>query len=282
MSELEKKIQDAIRILKIAEQQASVYDEPVEVAYSGGKDSDIILQLAKESNINFKAYYKQTTIDPPGTLNHVRENNVEIIRPKITFFQLIEKKGFPSFQHRFCCEALKEYKILNTAIWGIRASESVKRKKRYTTFDFCRKYNSKDKVHIYLPILSWNLIDVKNFISDRNLKLAPIYYNNDGSINYKARLGCLACPLKSDIGKADFLKYKSILISYLKAGQKYFLKHYDKNDLRFKNIYELFLFRTFFRKKSKYELAMTENNLFNSKINAKEFLENYFHTKLDL
>lgn len=281
MKDLDKKISDAIRILKIAEQQAIQYNEPVEIAYSGGKDSDVILQLAKESNINFKAYYKKTTIDPPGTLKHVRDNNVEIISPKENFFGLIEKKGFPSFKHRFCCEVLKEYKILNTAVWGIRAEESVKRKKRYKSFEFCRIYNSNDKVHVYLPILNWSLNDVKNFIIDRKIKLASIYYDEFGKVNFKKRLGCLGCPLKSDIGKADFFKYKSILIQYLKAGNKYFVKHYD-DDFRFKNVFELFLFRTFFKKKSDYDLAMTEKNLFNSKINAKDFLENYFKTKLNL
>ena len=78
----EKKITSAIRILKLAEQQANLYGEPVEIAYSGGKDSDVILQLAKESGINYRAIYKQTTIDPPGTMEHVKTNGVEIRRPK--------------------------------------------------------------------------------------------------------------------------------------------------------------------------------------------------------
>ena len=67
--ELQKKIDFAIRLLK-------AYDDPqnpVEIAYSGGKDSDVILQLAKEAGINFRAIYKNTTIDPPGTIKHVKD-----------------------------------------------------------------------------------------------------------------------------------------------------------------------------------------------------------------
>ena len=67
--ELQKKIDDAIRLLKVFDNP----DDPVEIAYSGGKDSDVILQLAKEAGINFRAIYKNTTIDPPGTINHAKE-----------------------------------------------------------------------------------------------------------------------------------------------------------------------------------------------------------------
>lgn len=135
-SELSKKIDNALKIMKMAQRNADLHNELVEIAYSGGKDSDVILQLAKESGIYYKAFYKNTTIDPPGTLRHVRENGVEVIQPKEKFFALIAKKGFPSFRFRFCCQALKEYKILNTAVWGVRADESPKRRARYKSFNF--------------------------------------------------------------------------------------------------------------------------------------------------
>lgn len=70
---LQKKIDRAIRLLKSIENATDKNGkmQPIEIAYSGGKDSDVILQLAKESGINFKAIYKCTTIDPPGTIKHV-------------------------------------------------------------------------------------------------------------------------------------------------------------------------------------------------------------------
>lgn len=73
--ELQKKIDRAIRLLKSIENATDENGkvQPIEVAYSGGKDSDVILQLAKESGINFKAIYKCTTIDPPGTVKHARD-----------------------------------------------------------------------------------------------------------------------------------------------------------------------------------------------------------------
>ena len=71
--ELQKKIDRAIRLLKSIENATDVNGEkqPIEIAYSGGKDSDVILQLAKEAGIDFKAIYRCTTIDPPGTIGHV-------------------------------------------------------------------------------------------------------------------------------------------------------------------------------------------------------------------
>lgn len=47
--ELQKKIDQSIRLLKAYDNA----DNPVEIAYSGGKDSDVILQLAKEAGIHY-------------------------------------------------------------------------------------------------------------------------------------------------------------------------------------------------------------------------------------
>lgn len=85
--ELEIKIRQAIKLL-----QTTCSDkDDVELAYSGGKDSDVILQLAKEAGIKFVARYKNTTIDPPHTIKHVKENNVEILQPKRSFFEIVRK-----------------------------------------------------------------------------------------------------------------------------------------------------------------------------------------------
>jgi phosphoadenosine phosphosulfate reductase len=126
MDAYEKKVARAIRLLKSIPQ-----DGEIEVSYSGGKDSDVILELAKMSGIPFRAIYKNTTIDPPGTIKHCREKGVEIFQPKKSFMQIIEKKGMPTRRARFCCSELKEYKVLDRAIQGIRKTESKAREERY-------------------------------------------------------------------------------------------------------------------------------------------------------
>ena len=128
--QLQKKIEQSIRLLQSVQKR---YDGEIELAYSGGKDSDVILQLAKEAGIRYRAIYKNTTIDPPGTIAHVKEMGVEILRPKENFFQLIAKKGYPSRFSRFCCEVLKEYKVLDKTVIGVRKAESRARKKDITS-----------------------------------------------------------------------------------------------------------------------------------------------------
>ena len=179
--QLQKKIDQSIRLLQSVQKR---YDGEIELAYSGGKDSDVILQLAREAGIRYRAICKNTTIDPPGTIAHVKEMGVEILRPKENFFQLIVKKGFPNRFSRFCCEVLKEYKILDKTIIGVRKAESRARKERYNEPTECRYYGSKKEenhVEQIYPILEWTDEDVRNFILDRGLKLAPLYYDMGGA-----------------------------------------------------------------------------------------------------
>ena len=65
MSELADKERRAIKILRMYRG-----DDPIEVSYSGGKDSDVILALTKMAGIPYRAIYKNTTIDPPYTVQH--------------------------------------------------------------------------------------------------------------------------------------------------------------------------------------------------------------------
>ena len=78
MTDLSKKVERAKRLI----QSASVDGQIVEVAYSGGKDSDVILALTQMAGIPFKAIYKNTTIDPPGTIKHCKSKGVERRNPK--------------------------------------------------------------------------------------------------------------------------------------------------------------------------------------------------------
>lgn len=178
--QLQQKITRAIALLQSVQRG---YDGEIEVAYSGGKDSDVCLQLAKEAGIRYRAIYRNTTIDPPGTIAHVIRMGAEIRRPQETFFQLVAQKGFPNRFSRFCCEKLKEYKVLDKCIMGVRKSESSKRNERYSEPTECRFYGRKTEanhVEAIYPILDWTDDDVLAFIEDRHIQLAPRYYINRG------------------------------------------------------------------------------------------------------
>lgn len=67
------------------------------VSYSGGKDSTILLDLARRYiDKEMKAVFCNTGNEYPEIVRFVRNTeNVTIIRPKYTFRQVIEKYGFP-------------------------------------------------------------------------------------------------------------------------------------------------------------------------------------------
>lgn len=235
--ELQKKVDFAIKLL-----QSIPQDGDIELSYSGGKDSDVILELAKMAGIPYRAIYKATTIDPPQTIAHAREMGAEIIRPKETFFQLVSKSGFPSRFSRECCSVLKEYKVCDRAIQGIRRSESRKRAERYKEPEYCRVYSSKVKAKIYLPILEWTDQDVAEFIKERNIKCHPLYYSGGGQFDVTKRLGCMGCPLASRKKRIQFFKENpKWLKAWIRAGQKWYISEKYQNGKakhKFKDAFE--------------------------------------------
>ena len=235
--ELEKKVERAIRLLQLIPQ-----DGDIELSYSGGKDSDVILELAKMAGIPYRAIYKATTIDPPGTIAHAKEMGAEVIHPKKTFFQLVSKNGFPSRFQRFCCSVLKEYKVCDRAIQGIRRSESRKRAEKYKEPEVCRVYSAKEKVKVYLPILEWTDQDVAEFIKERNIKCHPLYYSG-GQFDVTKRLGCMGCPLASRKKRIQFFKENpKWLKAWIRAGQKRYTSEAYQNGkakYKFKDAFEV-------------------------------------------
>ena len=235
--ELEKKVERAIRLL-----QSIPQDGDIELSYSGGKDSDVILELAKMAGIPYRAIYKATTIDPPGTIAHAKEMGAEVIHPKKTFFQLVSESGFPNRFQRFCCSVLKEYKVCDRAIQGIRRSESRKRAEKYKEPEVCRVYSAKEKVKAYLPILEWTDQDVAEFIKERNIKCHPLYYSGE-QFDVTKRLGCMGCPLASRKKRIQFFKENpKWLKAWIRAGQKFFTSERYKNGkakYKFKNAFEV-------------------------------------------
>ena len=170
--QLEKKVNQAIKLLQSIPQDKG----QITLAYSGGKDSDVCLELCKMAGIPFRAVYHSTTIDPPGTIRHVEENGVEISRPKETFFRLMQKHGYPSRFVRYCCKLLKERYDSDIVVQGIRASESNARADRYKEPEQCRVYDKKHKSRVYMPILYWTDEDIKEFVTERGIKCHPLYY----------------------------------------------------------------------------------------------------------
>lgn len=275
--QLDKKIQRAIRLL-----QSYKGTEPIEVAYSGGKDSDVILELARMAGINYRAIYKCTTIDPPGTIAHVKSKGVEVRMPKEKFFDLVKRKGAPTWRARYCCDVLKEYKILENVVLGIRRTESRKRAELYKEPIQCRNFGNSKKNHVnrYLPILEWTNEDLAQFIALRSIQCHPLYYDEQGKFHVERRLGCVGCPMQSDRGKGDFKKYPKFLRRWIECEKIYLANRPDSGAMRkFGDAYRLTYNNLFCDSYGDFVLK-TQRNLFGEDFDAKKYLEEYFGIEL--
>lgn len=281
-AELQKKVDFAIRLLRNAEKMAEKVGQPVEIAYSGGKDSDVILELAKMSGINYRAIYKNTTIDPAGTIAHAREMGAEVMQPKQTFYQLIEQNGMPNRWRRFCCGVLKEYKILDYMVVGVRRSESRARAERYQEPEICRTYKKGVTARQYMPILEWSADDITEFINERGIKCHPLYYDEQGVFHAERRLGCMCCPLQSRQKRiASFKEHPKMVRFYIKAAKKYLETHKGSKIAKSfqNNAYDWFTSQTFCDGERQFR-EMFGPTLFDDGIDTKKYLENYFGVEL--
>ena len=144
---LSSKISEAISAIQLASKMSEdFYGEPITVAYSGGKDSDVLLHLCLSSNVRFKVSHSLTTVDAPQTVHHVKQAfsklksdgiDCQISNPtykenRISMWELIPMKLLPPTRlMRYCCDVLKEHSTPNMFILtGIRGGESLKRKQR--------------------------------------------------------------------------------------------------------------------------------------------------------
>lgn len=274
------KVAFAIKLL-----QSIPQDKEVELCYSTGKDSDVILELAKMAGIKFRPIYKSTSIDPVGSIKHAKEMGVEILRPKKTFFELMRQKGAPSRFVRFCCSELKEYPICEIQIIGVRKSESKARADRYNEPEQCRKYGNNKKAIAYYPILSWTDEDVERFIDERGIKCHPIYYDDKDIFHVERRVGCMGCPMTSYKKQRDeFLKYPKLLKLWIKNIQKYLDTHPNvKMHQSFESSpYNVMFMRLFCDNNfAKYKRLMC-GGIFGDEmeLDTKKILEDYF--KIDL
>jgi len=216
-------------------------DKPYNLGFSGGKDSIVLLDLAKRSGVEFRAIYAMTTIDPPGTTAFIKKYypEVEILRPPKTFFQLVEEKGLPSRTRRWCCEKLKEqYGIGNRSLEGMRREESPKR--GLYEYEQCdsRKW-MQGAVHI-LVLLEWLEVQIWDYIRDNNLPYMKYY---DSPYNFN-RHGCVGCPLcsKAQLRK-EFQEFPRYAFAFIRAIEKH-MKNKPNNFIarNFSDGYEAFYF----------------------------------------
>ena len=281
--DLQTKIKRAVRLLQAV---AKGYDGDIEIAYSGGKDSDVILRLAQMAGIRYRVIYHNTTIDPPGTIQHALANGAEVIRPERTFFQLVEQMGLPNRFQRHCCRYLKEFKTLDKAVMGIRKAESTKRDKSYAEPTECRYYGAKieqNHVEAIYPILEWTDKDVVDFIEQEHIDIHPLYRFKNGKIDPRRRLGCMCCPLAYYKKRLRaFKEHPGMVRAYCRAAEKYRQSHPDVETVgKYADVYQWFFREVFFERQKKWDRWLADNNASAFGItDYRQYLMDYF--KVDL
>jgi phosphoadenosine phosphosulfate reductase len=164
------------------------------VAYSGGKDSDVILDLVRKSGVQYDAHHTLTTADPPEVVCHVKEQlDVNIHKPQKTMWELIKYNGMPPRRNaRYCCKTQKEIGGSGRlVITGIRRNEGANRLKRMM-IEQCLKEKSKKYFNL---IIDWTTTDVWQYIRDNKIKYCSLY--DEG---FK-RLGCVLCPNNRNVAQ---------------------------------------------------------------------------------
>lgn len=129
------------RIQFASQMSLSYYEQPLVCTYSGGKDSDLLLEMFLRSGVPFEVHHSHTTVDAPPTVYHIREKfkKLELLGvkctieyPPLSMWQLIVKKKMPPTRiARYCCSVLKEGSCHDRMIaTGVRWSESNARATR--------------------------------------------------------------------------------------------------------------------------------------------------------
>jgi len=155
------------------------------VMFSGGRDSLVALHLTHSIYPEkTKALFINTGIATPGLLDYVKgvtkELGIEltIIEPKYNYFELVNKKGFPTLTKRWCKHYLKLEPLQDfikdkkdiILVTGVRKDESWMKshaKKLY--------YNEKIGALSYAIIYDFTEQDVEEYIKIHGLKKNPLY-----------------------------------------------------------------------------------------------------------
>ena len=234
----ERKLIKAIELLRKYEKLAlQLNHEGYYLAFSGGKDSQLMYLIAELSDVKFKAYFSNTTNELSENIKFIRKyyKQVKFLNPKENFYKLVARKGLPTIKMRYCCQILKEgagagYAVLT----GERKEESLKRKKYSEVSVQSRNLKrnraisetdvvkhecikGKDKLRIR-PLLEFSETEVWEILKHYSIPFNPCYEN-------QGRVGCILCPFaKRDQIEQHLQRYPRVKKTLLRALQTYLAK----------------------------------------------------------
>lgn len=206
------KVKVACARLKLHEPPEGYY-----VAFRGGKDSCVVLDLCKRAGVKYDAHYSVTTVDPPELVHFIQREYPDAwanrVKPALSMWELIPKKRMPPTQRvRYCCKYFKEGGGAGRfVVTGVRHQESAKRAKR-KLMETCTGHSGKRFIH---PIIEWSESDVWEYIHTYNVPYCNLY--DEG----RKRIGCILCPYTPKAQKdADMKRWPKYVELYKLAFQR--------------------------------------------------------------
>ena len=192
----EHKVKQAIKIIKEANE---IFVGKLPLAFSGGKDSLVILRMVLDVNPNTPVIYDNTTVEFPESLQYVNQLkdawsiNMNMTSSRFSFFKMTKEKGWATHDNRWCCKPFKEEPAYNfmvengfkAEITGTTRTESIYRRSLTPI-----RIPSKTPMIIRVnPIYDWNEWEVWRYIKENSIPYNPLYDKG-----YR-RIGCWCCPL---------------------------------------------------------------------------------------
>lgn len=173
---------------------------PVNVSFSGGKDSLACLCLAEKVISRPEILFINTGLEFPETVNYVREMaesrklRLKEIKAEGSFFEQVEIFGPPAKDYRWCCKTNKlgpmtdflkrNYPKGCVTIEGRRIYESFNR----STIRSVERNPYVPGQTTLAPIRSWRALEVMFYIYWKDIEPNPLYQED------MERIGCWLCP----------------------------------------------------------------------------------------
>ncbi|MCC7565546.1 MAG: aminotransferase class V-fold PLP-dependent enzyme [Methanomicrobiaceae archaeon] len=169
-----------------------ISDRPcANVSFSGGKDSTAVLILARKAGVR-EAFFLDTGIEFPETVEFVREQGIEVVPPTGDFWSAVARAGPPGKDHRWCCKLLKLNPLKRylartgpcVTVQGNRWYESWNRADLDIT-----SQNPHNPLQLNIsPIRHWRALEVYLYLWWQGAAINPLYERG------LERIGCYLCP----------------------------------------------------------------------------------------